>query len=69
MLDGTFAFTAGNARGPARAVRLSDGKVPDGVPPFACMGKTAEDVKAAADAAAAAATAEQPAGDETPAGD
>ena len=69
VLDGTFAFTAGNARGPARAVRLSDGKVPDGVPPFACMGKTAEDVKAAADAAAAAATAEQPAGDETPAGD
>ena len=43
VLDGTFAFTAGNARGPARAVRLTDGKEPDGVAPFACMGKTAAD--------------------------
>ncbi|MEZ5998928.1 MAG: hypothetical protein R3B98_09570 [Hyphomonas sp.] len=44
VLDGTFAFTAGNARGPARAVRLTDGKMPEGVPPFACMGKTAADI-------------------------
>ncbi|WP_340693006.1 hypothetical protein [Hyphomonas sp.] len=36
VLDGSFAFTAGNARGPARAVRLTDGKMPEGVAAFAC---------------------------------
>ncbi|MCA8902190.1 MAG: hypothetical protein KDA53_13195 [Hyphomonas sp.] len=50
VLEGSFAFTAGNARGPARAVRLSEGKMPDGVAPFACMGVTAEDLKAPAPA-------------------
>jgi hypothetical protein len=44
VLEGTFAFTAGNARGPARAVRLTDGKQPEGVAPFVCMGKTALDM-------------------------
>jgi len=43
VLDGTFALTAGNARGPARAVRLTDGQTPEGLAPFACMGKTAVD--------------------------
>ncbi|MFT5776148.1 hypothetical protein, partial [Hyphomonas sp.] len=38
VLDGSFAFTAGNARGPARAVRLTDGKKPDGLAPFVCKG-------------------------------
>lgn len=46
VLDGTFAVTAGNSRGPARAVRLTEGRMPDGVPPFACMGKTAADLSA-----------------------
>ena len=41
VLDGTFAFTAGNARGTARAVRLTDGKEPAGVAPFACKSVTA----------------------------
>ena len=41
VLDGTFAFTAGNARGTARAVRLTDGEEPEGVAPFACGGMTA----------------------------
>jgi len=36
VLEGSFAFTAGNARGPARAVRLTDGKMPEGVAAFAC---------------------------------
>jgi hypothetical protein len=36
VLDGSFAFTAGNARGPARAVRLTDGKKPEGVAAFVC---------------------------------
>ena len=36
VLDGSFAFTAGNARGPARAVRLTDGKPPAGLPAFVC---------------------------------
>ncbi len=60
VLDGTFAFTAGNARGPARAIRLTDGLPPDGVAPFACMGKSAAEVAAAREAeeAAAAAVAE-----------
>jgi len=53
VLDGTFAFTAGNARGPARAVRLTDGKMPEGVAPFACMGKTAADFAAPVEEAAA----------------
>ncbi|MEL7451776.1 MAG: hypothetical protein AAGJ50_00185 [Pseudomonadota bacterium] len=38
VLDGTFAFTAGNSRGHARAVRLVDGRKPDGVAPFECAG-------------------------------
>ncbi|MEZ5947126.1 MAG: hypothetical protein R3C13_01185 [Hyphomonas sp.] len=50
VLEGTFAFTAGNARGPARAVRLVDGKIPDGVAPFACMGITAKDIEEIAEA-------------------
>jgi hypothetical protein len=41
VLDGTFAFTAGNARGTARAVRLTDGKEPAGVAPFTCKGVSA----------------------------
>lgn len=41
VLDGTFAFTAGNARGTARAVRLTDGEEPAGVAPFACKGVSA----------------------------
>ena len=36
VLEGSFALTAGNARGPARAVRLTDGKMPEGVAAFAC---------------------------------
>jgi len=36
VLDGTFAFTAGNARGPARAVRLTDGQPPADLAPFTC---------------------------------
>ena len=43
VLEGSFALTAGNARGPARAVRLTQGAIPDGVAPFACLGKTAVD--------------------------
>ncbi|HRX75601.1 MAG TPA: hypothetical protein P5341_15930 [Hyphomonas sp.] len=43
VLDGTFALTAGNARGPARAVRLTDGQPPEGLAPFACLGMTAVD--------------------------
>jgi hypothetical protein len=43
VLDGSFAFTAGNARGPARAVRLVNGKMPDGIAPFACLGKSVAD--------------------------
>ena len=54
VLQGTFAFTAGNARGTARAVRLTDGQMPDGVAPFACKGLTAADVLAAAEAVEAA---------------
>jgi hypothetical protein len=38
VLEGSFALTAGNARGPARAVRLTDGKMPEGVAPFVCKG-------------------------------
>lgn len=38
VLEGSFAFTAGNARGPARAVRLVEGKIPDGIAPFECGG-------------------------------
>ena len=38
VLDGSFALTAGNARGPARAIRLIDGKEPDGIAPFVCGG-------------------------------
>lgn len=41
VLDGTFAFTAGNARGTARAVRLTNGKEPEGVAPFVCAGVSA----------------------------
>ena len=44
VLDGTFAFTAGNSRGPARAVRLEDGKMPEGVAPFTCLGRSADDL-------------------------
>jgi hypothetical protein len=40
VLEGQFAFTAGNARGLARAVRLQNGRMPDGVAPFTCMGKS-----------------------------
>jgi hypothetical protein len=54
VLQGTFAFTAGNARGTARAVRLTDGQMPEGVAPFACKGLTAADVLAAAEAVEAA---------------
>jgi hypothetical protein len=36
VLEGNFAFTAGNARGPARALRLTDGKPPANVPAFVC---------------------------------
>jgi len=36
VLDGRFAFTAGNARGPARAVRLTDGKMPEELAAFTC---------------------------------
>ena len=50
MLQGTFAFTAGNARGTARAVRLTNGKMPEGVVPFECKGLTAADILAAAEA-------------------
>lgn len=52
VLDGTFALTAGNARGPARAVRLTDGKQPNGVAPFSCMGKTVLDTDIPPDAEA-----------------
>ncbi|KJS24448.1 MAG: hypothetical protein VR75_15175 [Hyphomonadaceae bacterium BRH_c29] len=41
VLDGTFAFTAGNARGTARAVRLTNGKEPEGVALFVCNGVSA----------------------------
>lgn len=37
VLEGTFALTAGNARGHARAVRLMDG-VPVSAEPFVCEG-------------------------------
>ncbi len=37
VLEGTFALTAGNARGTARAVRLIEGK-PVAAEPFACEG-------------------------------
>ena len=49
VLEGSFALTAGNARGPARAVRLTDGKQPDDVAPFVCRGKTAPDTDILAD--------------------
>lgn len=63
VLQGSFAFTAGNARGTARAVRLTNGKMPEGVVPFACKGQTAEKVLAAAEAEKA--TAAVPAAEET----
>ncbi len=40
VLEGTFALTAGNARGTARAVRLIEGK-PVAADPFVCEGTTA----------------------------
>jgi len=49
VLEGTFALTAGNARGTARAVRLTDGRQPDDVAPFACIGKTTPDTNILAD--------------------
>lgn len=58
VLQGSFAFTAGNARGSARAVRLTNGKMPEGVAPFTCNGLTAEQTLAAAEAAKAALAAE-----------
>jgi len=42
VLNGTFSQTAGNARGYARAVRLIDGQLPDGLEPFLCEGLVAE---------------------------
>lgn len=42
VLEGTFALTAGNARGYARAVRLLDGK-PVEAAPFVCEGASAAD--------------------------
>lgn len=36
VLEGSFAFTAGNARGRARAVRLVDGRPKHDVAPFVC---------------------------------
>lgn len=42
VLEGTFALTAGNARGYARAVRLLDGK-PVEAAPFVCKGKSVAD--------------------------
>lgn len=38
VLEGTFALTAGNARGLARAVRLTEGQLPDKLEPFLCNG-------------------------------
>ena len=40
VLEGTFALTAGNARGTARAVRLIEGE-PVAAEPFDCNGQTA----------------------------
>lgn len=42
VLEGTFALTAGNARGYARAVRLLDGK-PVEAAPFVCKGASVVD--------------------------
>lgn len=42
VLEGTFALTAGNARGYARAVRLLDGK-PVEAAPFVCKGTSVAD--------------------------
>lgn len=42
VLEGTFALTAGNARGYARAVRLLDGK-PVEAAPFVCKGASVSD--------------------------
>lgn len=42
VLEGTFALTAGNARGYARAVRLLDGK-PVEAAPFVCKGASVAD--------------------------
>lgn len=42
VLEGTFALTAGNARGYARAVRLLDGK-PVEAAPFTCNGASVTD--------------------------
>lgn len=47
VLEGTFALTAGNARGPARAVRLTHGVAPAGLAPFTCLGRSAPAVEAA----------------------
>ncbi len=41
VLEGSFALTAGNARGPARAVRLTDGQPPAGLPAFVCAAPAA----------------------------
>ena len=42
VLEGTFALTAGNARGHARAVRLLDG-IPVEAAPFMCQGASVAD--------------------------
>lgn len=42
VLEGTFALTAGNARGHARAVRLLDGKAVEAAP-FVCKGTSIAD--------------------------
>ena len=42
VLEGTFALTAGNSRGHARAVRMIDGK-PVEADPFVCEGATIPD--------------------------
>lgn len=44
VLDGSFALTAGNARGYARAVRLIEGEEPDGLAIFTCGGISAPPV-------------------------
>ncbi|MEO1188618.1 MAG: hypothetical protein AAFW60_06065 [Pseudomonadota bacterium] len=44
VLEGTFALTAGNSRGYARAVRLIDG-TPVSADPFVCEGGIANDIE------------------------
>ena len=51
VLEGTFALTAGNARGTARAVRLIEG-VPVAADPFICEGAIVTETPASAELSA-----------------